>query len=213
VATLRAIKVAGGERRTGLRLVAQPSGTIRGRAIDYQTGRPIAGARAEGRGMSIGQIGAVADATGRFTLAGLPPGQLVDFAIVAPSGDYITDCQHRVMPAKGGTVEIGDVPLFPGPQQRLGARGAMATGLWFQSQEGRPAVYSVVPGSPGDLAGVRPGGFVLAVDDTDVRKLSSSVVEGLVATGSRLFKLTIQSGGDPRVFTIGRIEPGPPSQR
>jgi C-terminal processing protease CtpA/Prc len=107
-------------------------------------------------------------------------------------------------------VDIGDVPLFPGPTQRLTVLGAAATGLWFHSQEGHPTVYSVMPGSPSDLAGARIGEPVLAVDDTDVRGLSSSVVEGLVATGGRTVRLTVQSPTGPRVVSFVRPEPGTP---
>jgi hypothetical protein len=203
-ASLRSITVAGGERKTGLRLVTQPSAAIRGRAVDYRTGRPVAGARAEGRGTAIQQVAATADAQGVFTLEGLPAGKLVDFAIIPPRNDYLTDNQHRVMPAKGGIVDIGDVPLFPGSNQTLGMRGAVVTGLWFQSQEGRPAVYSVVPGSPGATAGARPGDLVLAVDETDVRAQSSSVTEGLVASAGPSIKLTLTSGGEPRVISVQR---------
>jgi hypothetical protein len=210
VATLPPMAVASGERKTGLRLVTQPSATIRGRVIDYRTGLPIAGARAEGRGTARDSLAATADSGGWFSLEGFPAGKVVDFAVAAPRGDYLTDCQHRLIPAKGGTVEIGDVQLFPGPAQKLTIAGQTATGLWFHSQEGRPTVYAVVPGSSAAAAGARNGEFVLAVDDVDVRKLSSSVVEGLVATGGRTVKLTVQSAGSPRILNVARIEPSTP---
>ena len=210
VATLPPVAVASGERKTGLRLATQPSATIRGRVIDYRTGLPIAGARAEGRGAARNSLAATADTAGWFSLDGLPAGKVADFAITAPRGDYLTDCQHRLLPAKGGTLEIGDVPLFPGPAQKLTIAGQTATGLWFHSQEGRPTVYAVVPGSSAAAAGARNGEFVLAVDDVDVRKLSSSVVEGLVATGGRAVKLTVQSSGPPRILNVPRIGPSVP---
>ena len=112
------------------------------------------------------------------------------------------------MPAKGGVVEIGDVPLFPGPLQKLVLQGTAVTGLWFHSQEGRPTIYSVMPGSAGATAGARNGELVLAVDDTDVTKLSSSVVEGLVSTGGRTVKLTVLTAGQPRIIQVPRIESG-----
>jgi RNA polymerase sigma factor (sigma-70 family) len=204
-ASLAPVSVGPGENKTGVRLQAQPSATIRGRIVDYRTGQPVPGARAEGRGNAGGQLTATADASGMFALEGLPAGRLIDFAVTPPRGDYITDCQHRVMPARGGVVEIGDVPLFPGNNQRLGVHGAATTGIWFQSQEGRPAIYSLVPGSPGASAGARVGEFVLAVDDTDVRKTSSSVVEGLVASSGQSVKLTLQAGtAPPRIITVVR---------
>jgi RNA polymerase sigma factor (sigma-70 family) len=207
VASLAPLTIAPGERKTGVRLVAQPGVTIRGRVVDYRTGEPVVGARAEGRGTAYGQLTATTDGAGRFVLEGLAAGRLVDFAVVGPGAGYLTDCQHRLMPAKG-TVDIGDVPLFPGPTQKLTVLGAAATGLWFHSQEGHPTVYSIMPGSPSDLAGARIGDPVLAVDDTDVRRLSSSVVEGLVATGGRTVRLTLQSPAGPRVVSVPRPEPG-----
>ena len=210
VATLPPVAVASGERKTGLRLVTQPGATIRGRVIDYRTGFPIAGVRVQGRGNARNSLAATAGTDGWFSLEGLPAGKVVDFAVAAPRGDYLTDCQHRFIPAKGGTVEIGDVHLFPGPAQKLTIAGQTATGLWFHSQEGRPTVYAVAPGSSAAAAGARNGEFVLAVDDVDVRKLSSSVVEGLVATGGRTVKLTVQSSGSPRILNVPRIDPATP---
>jgi protocatechuate 3,4-dioxygenase beta subunit len=207
VATLAALTIAPGERKTGVRLVAQSGVAIRGRVVDYRTGQPVVGARAEGRGTALGQLTATTDGAGMFLLEGLPAGRMVDFAVVGPRAGYLTDCQHRLMPAKGA-VEIGDVPLFPGPTQKLTVLGAAATGLWFHSQEGHPTVYSVMPGSPSEAAGARIGEPVLAVDDTDVRALSSSVVEGLVATGGRSVRLTVQAPAGPRVVHVPRPEPG-----
>jgi hypothetical protein len=208
VASAPPVRLAAGERRTGLRLIARPSATIRGRAIDFRTGRPVVGIRAQGRGTASGQLSAAGDAHGRFALSGLPAGKTVELAIAAEGGDYITDCQHRETPAAGGTVDIGDVPLFPGPAQKLTIAGAAATGLWFHSFEGRPTVYSVMPGSPAAAAGARPGELVLAVDGSDVRALSSSVVEGLVATGGSTVELKVQAASGPRVLAVPRQEPG-----
>jgi RNA polymerase sigma factor (sigma-70 family) len=207
-ATLRAVRVAPGEPKRGLRLVAGPSATIRGRAIDYQTGRPIPGARAEGRGTAYRQLTATADRNGVFTLEGLPVGGIVDFAVIPPRNDYLSDCQHRVVPERGGTIDIGDVPMFPGSNQALGMRAQIATGLWFHSQEGRPAVYSVAPDSPAERAGVRAGDFVVAVNDKDVQQQSSSVAEGLLATGGQSIELTLLSGAGRRTVQVHRADPG-----
>jgi RNA polymerase sigma factor (sigma-70 family) len=203
-ASLPAVTVTEGQQQSGLRLVAGPSASVRGRVIDYRTGRPIAGARAEGRGTASGQVTATTDAAGVFVLEGLPAGRRVDFAVVSPRSDYLTDSQHRQTPATGGVLEIGDVPLFPGSNQVLGARGASSTGVWFQSEEGRPAVYSVRPGSPGARAGLRGGELVIAVDAVDARNTSSSVVEGLVASAGAEIALTLQSGGQPRRLIVTR---------
>jgi hypothetical protein len=207
-ATLRAVSVAPGEHKRGLRLAAGRSATIRGRAIDYQTGRPIAGARAEGRGTAYRQLTATADRNGVFTLEGLPVGGMVDFAVIPPRNDYLSDCQHRLIPEGGGTIDIGDVPMFPGSNQALGMRAQIATGLWFHSQEGRPAVYSVAPGSTAERAGVRAGDFVIAVNDKDVRQQSSSVAEGLLATGGQSIKLTLLYGAGRRTVQVDRADPG-----
>ena len=208
VASVPPVQLAAGERRTGLRLIARPSATIRGRAIDFRTGRPVIGVRVQGRGTASGQLTAPGDADGRFSLTGLPAGKTVELAIAVEGGDYITDCQHRDTPAAGGTVDIGDIPLFPGPAQKLTIAGAAATGLWFHSFEGRPTVYSVMPGSPAAAVGARPGELVVAVDGTDVRGLSSSVAEGLVATAGRTVELRVQAPSGSRLLTVPRPEPG-----
>ncbi len=211
VAILPKVELAAGERKTGLRLEAQPSSTIRGRVINYRTGQPIAGARVEGRGTATGYLVATTDASGRFSIDGFPAGHTADFAVVGPRWDYLTDCQHRMMPPQGGdagVVDIGDVPLFPGPGQKLTIAGTAATGLWFHSREGRPLIHSVMPGSAGAAAGARNGEWVLAVDGVDVSKASSSVVEGIVATGGRTVALTvktIESSGPPRIVYVSRV--------
>ena len=203
-ATLGRIAVAPGEHKTGLRLVVGPGAAIRGRAVEYRTGRPIAGARAEGRGTAYRLLAATADHNGVFLLEGLPAGGTVDFAIIPPRNDYLSDCQHRRMPDGGGTVDIGDVPMFPGSNQALGMRAQIATGLWFHSQESRPAVYSVAPSSVAERAGVRVGDFVIALNDIDVQKQSSSVAEGLLATSGQTIKLTLLSGAERRSIRLQR---------
>jgi S1-C subfamily serine protease len=65
-----------------------------------------------------------------------------------------------------------------------------------------------MPGSPAAGAGARPGELVLAVDGSDVRALSSSVVEGLVATGGSTVELKVQAASGPRVLAVPRQNPG-----
>jgi hypothetical protein len=208
VASTPPVPLEPGAQQTGLRLVAMPGASIRGRVVDFRTGRPVAGVRAQGRGTASGQLSASGDADGRFVLAGLPVGKTVELAIAAEGGDYITDCQHVETPATGAPVDLGDVPLFPGPAQKLTIAGAAATGLWFHSFAGHPTVYSVMPGSPAATAGARPGELVLAIDGKDVRSLSSSVVEGLVATAGAKVELKVQGAGGARLLSVPRPEPG-----
>jgi hypothetical protein len=207
-ASVPPVTLASGQPITGLRLQARPAATIRGRAVDHRTGAPIAGARVAGRGMAAGVLAGSGDAddAGRFALPGLPANQPVEFAVIGPGGAYLTDCQHRTAPDAGGTLDIGDVPLFAGPAEQLTLNGQFATGLWFHSQDGRPTVHAVRAGSPAAAAGVRPGELVLKVGDTDVRALSSSVVEGLVATAHGSVRLTVQSmtAGAPRTLEVPR---------
>ncbi|HEY0706709.1 MAG TPA: carboxypeptidase-like regulatory domain-containing protein, partial [Polyangia bacterium] len=209
VATLHPLVVAAGEPRHNLRLTTRPGATIRGRVVDHRTGLPIAGARAEGRGTAHGLITGATNADGWFSLSGLPAGNVADFAVTGPGAAYITDCQHRAIPADGTTVEIGEVRLFPGPVLKLTMAGQVATGLWFHSREGRPMVPAVAADSIAAAAGARPGELVLAVDGSDVRKLSSSVVEGLVATGGPTVNLTVQAPGSrsTRTLSVAHVDP------
>jgi RNA polymerase sigma-70 factor (ECF subfamily) len=213
VAALPAVTLAAGEGRRDLRLVTQASATIRGRVVDYVTGQPLANARVEGRGSARGRLATTADAAGAFSLRGFAPGHVADFAVQSPVGNHLTDCQHRMIPPEGGTIDVGDVVLFSGPAQKLTQTGQIATGLWFHSIEGRPVVYAVRPGSPSAIAGIRAGDPVLSVADKeadkDARKLSASVVEGLVASGGAIVKLTVQSSGVPRAFAFPRTAASP----
>jgi RNA polymerase sigma factor (sigma-70 family) len=203
VATLARVSVGAGERRDGLRVLAHRAVALRGRVIDQLTGQPIARARVEGRGMAAGQLAVTADAGGAFVLGGLPGGEEVEFAVMGPTTDYLNDAQHRTTPVSGAA-ELGDIPLFPGPRQKLTQLGPGSTGLSIHSRDGHPVVFAVHPGGPGARAGVSGGEAVLAVDGRDVRALSGSVVEGMLASGDGPVRLRLRAGEEVREVTVTR---------
>ncbi|HEY0712022.1 MAG TPA: carboxypeptidase regulatory-like domain-containing protein [Polyangia bacterium] len=204
VGTLGPINLHAGERRRDLRLLSRFGVSLRGRVVDSETGQPILTARVEGRGTARGSLAANVDSTGSFVVAGFPPGQVVDFAVLSLGGDYLTESLHRTLSLSESTVDLGSIRLFAGPGQKLTFSGQAATGLWFHTLDGQSMVYAVRPGSLAANAGIRRGDRVFAVNDVDVRDASSSVIEGLVATSGTTIKLTISSSGVLRTVVLQR---------
>ncbi|HEX7354856.1 MAG TPA: S41 family peptidase [Mycobacteriales bacterium] len=83
-------------------------------------------------------------------------------------------------------------------------------GVWLRrvGPEQGIAVASVVPGSPAEAAGIRPGDQVLAVDGTDVSRESVDDVSQALAgpSGSRVSLLVRDGGGADRTVSLDRGE-------
>jgi C-terminal processing protease CtpA/Prc len=96
-----------------------------------------------------------------------------------------------------GSLAHADTTLPPGP--------VIGIGTELRSADHQPVVGTVLPGSPADKAGVRPGDRFLRIDDSSVSKLS--LVEIAVrlrgAVGSPV-RLTVLRHGNERTFKMQR---------
>ncbi|NMO19259.1 carboxypeptidase regulatory-like domain-containing protein [Pyxidicoccus fallax] len=124
----------GEQRRVDVRLT--PSVAISGRVVDVR-GQPLPGAEVMGHGVTFywGEMRTTADAEGRFSLSGLPPGPVAlrvslggqapnDMEVVAPRSDV-----ELVWKTSTLSVEVRDARGQPLPGVLLGVQDASALGL------------------------------------------------------------------------------------
>ena len=157
------------ERTTAeLEIALVPGATAAGEVVDAR-GDPVAGAR-----VSVGQGAGVArgpgpppgstDLRGRFTLAGLPAGDVRLVATHPGLGETETTVRLRA----GDTVD--DVRLrFDTRLSDVIVDAPTGVGVAIELEGARPIVRAVAPGSAAEEAGIEPGDVVVKVDGRAVR--------------------------------------------
>jgi carboxyl-terminal processing protease len=76
-------------------------------------------------------------------------------------------------------------------------------GVRFGERQGRPTILAVLPGTPAEKAGLRPGDVLLKADSTELKDRSPEQIAQLVAgkAGTEL-TLTISREGTPQPITL-----------
>lgn len=118
---------------------------------------------------------ATTDREGRFTLRGLPEGEVTLAALAADQGRGFLDG----VPVRAGrttsrvTITLpGDAPITPEPK----GGGSVAITLGERTEQGRRVVVvmMVPPGSEAEIAGIEPGDLLLAVNGREVRSIEEA---------------------------------------
>ena len=135
-----------------------PSGTIRGRVVDAETGRPVAGVGVQGRGRSRAQ--AVTDEEGRYELAGVAAGTWSVFLSEA-STDHAAEGVGNVRVKPGEVTDGVDLHMVAGLEVR-GRVTDIATGRPIEGvsilctpqgrEEWEPGALSVMTDADGRYA-------------------------------------------------------------
>ena len=164
---LSTIALSDGEHKSGLRIVIGQGTTLRGRVVEYGTGIPIP--NAEVTILSVGTpVSTSTDATGSFSVDGLPGGRVAWVAAAADSRQYVYDRVRVTLPPGKEVVDAGNIQLIPGD---TASRSAGWIGVLPTNLDGVASVETVAPRSPAAVAGVKSGDLIRTVDNINVAGL------------------------------------------
>ena len=202
--TLADVEVAEGGARNDLRVVLKDAATLKGRVIEYGSGKPIASAQVVARGVGL-DLQTTADENGRFELVGVPTGGLVSLFVSSYWETHVLDRQEITVPPEAGTVAMTDVKLQPGKLD-WAAPDAGFCGMSPVTRDGKPTVGSLRPGQPAIAAGVKVGDLILAVNGTSVLDACGSTVDFLMrGRAGEKVSLNLQTPGQaPREVSFVR---------
>jgi RNA polymerase sigma factor (sigma-70 family) len=159
----RAVKVASGQTTPELRFVLSAGATLTGKVVVLGSGQPLA-AQVEAD-LSGRYLRAQTDASGHFTLKGIPAGEPFNLEVRARNVEgFVPEDQEIELPPGARTFDVGTIPLLAAPDwmQRRNTTGRL--GLRPRFRGGRIVVAGVEPGGPAARAGLAAGDILLAVD-------------------------------------------------
>jgi protocatechuate 3,4-dioxygenase beta subunit len=199
------VRLAAGERRTGLRIVAARPARLRGRVIEHGTERPLGAidVQVSATGDSIREAETAAD--GSFVVEGVPAGASARVRVAAGSSRYVPEARSVTVP--DGDAEVGTFKLLPGNlRERLmpadpSQRGQLGVSLGVEG--GRALIRAVTPGGPAARAGLVPGMVVLAIGGTATSDLGDGALAYLgYGRAGTAVELTVAGGGGARTVSV-----------
>jgi hypothetical protein len=177
---------AGENSALDVHVVAMSS--ISGRAVD-PSGAPI-----EGASMHLdGAARAVSDASGVFRFAGIDSGSYT----LSGDLDVRLEVTREVEVSEGQQLELGDV-MFS--KKRLPAG---MVGLTLRGDSSGVSVATVIPESPADQAGVRPGDQIVSIDGYVPSGITDATAHIRGTAGAQVV-LVIQRGAQTLTLQIAR---------
>jgi RNA polymerase sigma factor (sigma-70 family) len=209
------VRVGGGERKAGVRIVLEPSARVIGRVAALEGGGPIAGATIQG-GLGGRSFSTSSRADGSFELSDLPPTDRLRIDIRMLGAENLVP-EHRevAIPSGGATVDVGVVRLMKTEGPWFGrSRDGIGLGVLAQAGPDGVVVGELRPGSGPEKAGVKLGDRILAVDGRDVTKLGpGALMYFMYGPRGSTATLKLQTpGSEPRTITMVRQPPGPPAK-
>jgi S1-C subfamily serine protease len=194
------VSVSEGEKKQGVRLVAQDGVTVQGRVVEYESGGPLPGMLVEIRAGALA-LDATTDAQGVFQVANVPtlPGVT---ASVGPRSERTHLFQSfTIPPARDGHADVGTIKLIRA-DPRNPNKGRI--GIDFNERNGKLVINSVVAGTPAAGAGIRVGDVLISVDG----KTDPAAVPGALRPNDpgREIKIVVQTPGqEARAITLKRV--------
>lgn len=177
---------AGENSQLDVHVIAMSS--ISGRAVD-SSGAPIEGAL-----MHLdGAARAVSDASGVFRFAGIDPGSYR----LSGDLDVRLELTREVEVSEGQQLELGNV-MFS--KKRLPAG---MIGLTLRGDSSGVSVATVIPESPADQAGMRPGDQIVSIDGYVPSGITDATAHIRGTAGAQVV-LVIQRGGQTLTLQIAR---------
>jgi protocatechuate 3,4-dioxygenase beta subunit len=208
-----AVALAAGEHKRDLRIRIEAGITVRGRLVDHESGRPLAGVtvRASTGGRSDG---VESGADGAFALEDVRREESLSLSFGLEGRGYALEPEPVAVPAGATAADLGTLRFLRGDLARKLEGGPVGlVGFTYDVKDGTPVVTKVFPGMPAAEAGLAPGDRLLAVDGTPTLGLSqgarSYLLRGKPGTP---VTLTVQSGALQRTVTVTRkAMPAPPA--
>jgi protocatechuate 3,4-dioxygenase beta subunit len=203
------INVGASEKKTGLTVLIDTAAKLTGRVIELDSGTPLAGVSVM-LASAASRQNAATGADGSFTIEGISPGRTrLDFTV----GNGETHvAEHLELDVKPGaaTVDAGVIRMMKGNwQEKTGgfaSRGRV--GFTVSLLDGKASITGVIPGFPGEKAGLRQGELVLEVNGHAVEGLGDGALDYLAAgrvTDPITVRVQPREGGAPRIVTVDRV--------
>jgi protocatechuate 3,4-dioxygenase beta subunit len=191
-----------------LSLVAGAS--VAGLVVDSQTGAPIGGVRITV--LSLGDQAAVTDADGRFVLGGVAPGRR---SLSFDHPGYVIKSVGGINLDGDRRTEIAEVRMTPLARDGASAAGSGARagreveyagiGAVLNTDGQGVVIQGLLPGGPGEGAGLRVGDRLLAVDGVPCQgRPLSEVIEDIRGASGTSVRITVQRQGQDLVFIVAR---------
>lgn len=163
--------------------------TIAGRVTDAATGRPLAGAEVAVAGRAV-ECGVHAAADGAYRIDGVAPGR---YDVRARHPGYVDRVQRGVDVVAGGVHEV-DFALDRDDDavDRAGIGAALA---W---RGDALAVVGVVPHAPADVAGLRSGDRIVAIDGVPTaRQGGGASIDDVRGAAGTVVRVRVRRAGNP----------------
>src|SRR5205814_9332036 len=135
--------------------------TLRGAVVDAVSAAPLA----EISVATAPDLITHTDASGRFTLEGVPSQEIVALSFVDRDGGHAPEREFVRVPDGASEVDARTVRLGHDRLDQLSADGPAGFTGTNQARDGDQIVITEVrPGTPAERAGIRPGDRLLSVD-------------------------------------------------
>ncbi|MCK6586040.1 MAG: carboxypeptidase regulatory-like domain-containing protein [Polyangiaceae bacterium] len=200
------IEVEPGRTTHHVRITLARGATLSGTILDAETRQPIAGARvvldaATSTGANAID-GATSDASGAYSLQGVPPGP---FSVRVAREGYRT----KIVPGlttRGAPAIREDIALTPRGDGGAGDSELVGIGAVLAPSPAGVTIASVVDGGPAAGAGLQSGDRILRIDGADASAMPlSDIVQRLRGqAGSRVTIAVAREGGGEMDFTVTR---------
>jgi hypothetical protein len=195
------VSLSEGEKKQGLRLVAEPGVTVTGRVVEYESGAPLPGLEAHIR-IGTTNLQAATDARGAFEIANVPllPGVM---ASVYPRERTHIGQGFAIPPARDGRADVGTIKLMKFDPKNPN-KGRL--GLNFSAKDGRMVINEVLPDTPAARVGIKTGDVLLSVDGKSLATEQAAASAALRPDDpGKEIKVEVQTPGqEPRVVTVKR---------
>ena len=199
---LSGISLADGEKKSGLRLVAEGGITVTGKVIEHETGQPLAGLDVVIRATTT-NLRATTDPQGSFVIPETPRLPMVFGSIEAPNRTHVGH-GFSIPAVRDGRADIGTIRLLRSDPKNPN-RGRI--GMQFTEENGALVVGQVTPDTPAAKVGIRSGDRLLSIDGQSVAGNFAAATNALRPPDpTKEIKILVQSPGEkPREVTVRRL--------
>jgi hypothetical protein len=196
------VSVSEGEKKQGVRLVAQGGVTVEGRVVEVESGAPLPGMEVRIRVAGVSELHGQTDAQGAFRIANVPVVTGTLATVAPPERTHVPE-SFAIPPGRDGRADVGTIRLLKFDPSKPN-RGRL--GLNFGERDGKMVINDVLAEAPAARAGLRVGDVLISVDGhglTDDRAAATAALRP--RDPEQEIKVVVQTPGqEPRTITLKR---------
>jgi hypothetical protein len=196
------VSVSEGEKKQGVRLVAQGAVTVEGRVVEVESGAPLPGMEVRIRVAGMTELRGETDAQGAFRIASVPVVSGTLATVTAPERTHVPQ-SFDLPPGRDGRVDVGTIRVLKFDPSKPN-RGRI--GLNFGERDGKMVINDVLPETAAARAGVRVGDVLISVDGHGLIADRAAATAALRPRDpEQEIQLVVQTPGQaPRTLTVKR---------